>query len=58
MAIKISNPLRAMWGYLRGDDLKAADARAVAAHAALAAGRAPAPEEATSAQVPAHGAGQ
>jgi hypothetical protein len=31
------NPLRAVWGYLRGDDLKAAAARAAAAHAAYAA---------------------
>jgi len=40
----IPNPFRAVWGYLRGDDLKAADARAIAAHAeqtALPAGQAP-----------------
>ena len=40
----IPNPFRAVWGYLRGDDLKAADARAIAAYAAqtaLPAGQAP-----------------
>jgi hypothetical protein len=40
----IPNPLRAVWGYMRGDDIKAANARAVAAHAAqvaLPAGQAP-----------------
>jgi hypothetical protein len=40
MAIKIPNPFRAVWGYLRGDDLKAADERAIAAHAALVRGAA------------------
>ena len=39
MAIKITNPLRAVWAYMRGDDLKApgeqAAARAQAARAAL-----------------------
>ena len=49
MAITFTNPLRALWGYLRGDDLKAADARSVAAGPALPAERAPAAEETTSA---------
>ena len=40
MAIKIPNPFRAVWGYMRGDDIKAADERAIAAHAALVLGAA------------------
>ena len=35
----IPNPLRAVWSYLRGDDLKAADQRAVNAHTARTARR-------------------
>jgi hypothetical protein len=56
MATTIPNPVRALWGYLHGDDLKAADARAVAHHAARPAGRAPSTEETTSARVPTRGA--
>jgi hypothetical protein len=52
----IPNPLRAVRGYLRGDDLKAADARAIAVHAAqtaLPAGQAPVTPVTPSARVPA-----
>ena len=56
MAITITNLTRAVWGYLHGDDIKAADARAIAANMAAAgpAGpAAPAAEEGTSVSRPA-----
>jgi hypothetical protein len=56
MATTITNPVRALWSYLRGDDLKAADARAVAHRAALPAGQAPAAAETASAPVATRGA--
>jgi hypothetical protein len=35
--MRMLNPVRAIWRYMRGDDIREADTRAIAAHAAEAA---------------------
>ena len=52
MATTITNLARAVWGYLHGDDIKAADARTLAANIAAAGPAVPAPAEGVSVSRP------